>query len=62
MGNLIRNVEVFLEGKKTLGQCAIGLGLIGAVAVGWIEIDPKLYAQLKDALIFGAIAALRASK
>ena len=48
-----------LKGRKTYGLCAMGLGIMGAVSLGWIEIAPELYDQLKSALVFGAIAALR---
>lgn len=55
-------MDVFsvLKDGKTYGLCALGLALIGAVALGWIYLDPKLLEELKSALVFGAIAALRA--
>lgn len=59
---MISKLLVWLEGRKTFGTVALGLGLIAAVSIHWIEIDPKLYSDLKSALILGAIAALRASK
>ena len=48
-----------IKGKKTYGLCVLGLALIGAVILGWVNLDPKLYDELKTALIFAAIAALR---
>lgn len=49
-----------VAGKKTYGQVAVGLGLIAAVWLGWIEIPADQFENLKDAIILGAIAALRA--
>jgi len=49
-----------LKGKKTYGLCAIGLAIVGAVSLGWISLEPKLYDEMKAVLVFGAIAALRA--
>lgn len=49
----------FLKGKKTYGLCALGLGLVAAVNLGWISLDPKVFDELKSALVFAAIAALR---
>lgn len=51
----------YLENKKTFGVCAIGLVLIAAASLHWIDIDPKTFDELKSALLFAAIAALRAS-
>lgn len=49
----------YLKGKKTLGIVFLGLVLIAARALGWVEIDAKLFGELKSALILASIAALR---
>lgn len=48
------------KGSRTYGLCALGLAIVGAVSAGWIQLDPKLYDELKTAIVFAAIAALRA--
>lgn len=51
-----------LEGSKTYGLVALGLAVIAAVNLHWLEVDPKIYTDLKSGLILAALAALRASK
>ena len=50
-----------LKNRKTYGFVAIGLAIIGAVALGWAQIDPVLKQDIINAITLGAIAALRAS-
>lgn len=52
----------YLDGKKTLFACALGLALIGAVGLHWIVIPAAQMQQLTDALLFVTLAALRVSK
>lgn len=51
-----------LEGKKTLGVCALGIGIIAAVHLHWLQIDPQQLSDLKSGIILAAIAALRVAK
>ncbi len=51
-----------LEGRKTYLQVAAGFAVIGFVHLGLLDLDIQLKQDLVNALILGAIAALRASK
>jgi hypothetical protein len=59
---MLTQIETWLSGKKTFLQVALGFALIGAVRLGLVYVDPQLQQDLINALILGAIAALRAAK
>lgn len=57
-------MEIFkwFEGKKTLLACALGLALIGAVGMGWIQIPKEQFNQIVEGMTLVAIAMLRMAK
>lgn len=59
---MLSEIEKFLSGKKTYLQVACGFAVIGFVHLGLLELDPQLKQDLVNALMLGAIAALRSAK
>lgn len=58
--NLLEQLKELSRKRKTYAFVSIGLGVIGAVMLGWVTIDPKLYQDIINAITLAAIAALRA--
>ena len=60
MGDLLKKVEVFFEGKKSyIGAALLGLAVF-ALQSGWI--DQATFQKIQAVLIAWGIAALRAAK
>lgn len=59
---MLEKVNAYLSGKKTYLQVGVGLLIIAAIRLGLVNVDPQLQQDLMNAIILGAIAALRAAK
>lgn len=56
----MQDILIAMRGKKTFGLVAVGLFLLAAGFLGWVEIPADQVRSLLDAIILGSIATLRA--
>ena len=57
---MLTEIEKFLSGKKTFGLVGLGLLIIAAAHLGWINIPQEQVNEFVSAITLASIAALRA--